>query len=232
MNKPTSSGKKTIAVNKRARFEYHIEERLEAGIALEGWEVKALRAGRIQFADSYVLLKDNEAFLFGCLINPLPTVSTHITPDPTRTRRLLLHRREIDRLTGLVDRKGQTVVGVFPTDMFDDISGIPGQVRVRAMTPLCHTSVTKWTLAAGARADSNQKRERCAKVAGEVAFKTAVALNDYFDGKWTPPAWKPSPETRHCVMCHGPDNMQHTNTAMNQQQGHMECVMCHDDHTR
>jgi SsrA-binding protein len=115
MNKPTSSGKKTIAVNKRARFEYHIEERLEAGIALEGWEVKALRAGRIQFADSYVLLKDNEAFLFGCLINPLPTVSTHITPDPTRTRRLLLHRREIDRLTGLVDRKGQTVV---PTAMY------------------------------------------------------------------------------------------------------------------
>jgi SsrA-binding protein len=115
MSKPDSNGKKVIAVNKRARFEYHIEERLEAGIALEGWEVKALRAGRVQFADSYVLLKDNEAFLFGTLINPLPTVSTHITPDPTRTRRLLLHRREIDRLTGLVDRKGQTVV---PTSMY------------------------------------------------------------------------------------------------------------------
>ena len=110
MNKPQTNGKKTIAVNKRARFEYHIEERLEAGIALEGWEVKALRAGRVQFADSYILLKDNEAFLFGCLINPLPTASTHISPDPTRTRRLLLHRREIDRLTALVDRKGQTVV--------------------------------------------------------------------------------------------------------------------------
>jgi SsrA-binding protein len=115
MNKPTATGKKAIAVNKRARFEYHIEERLEAGIALEGWEVKALRAGRVQFADSYVLLKDNEAFLFGCLINPLPTASTHISPDPTRTRRLLLHRREINRLTGLVDRKGQTVV---PTSMY------------------------------------------------------------------------------------------------------------------
>ena len=115
MNKPVSDGRKVIAVNKRARFEYHIEERLEAGIALEGWEVKALRAGRVQFADSYVLLKDNEAFLFGCLINPLPTASTHITPDPTRTRRLLLHRREINRLTGLVDRKGQTVV---PTSLY------------------------------------------------------------------------------------------------------------------
>jgi len=110
-----AEGKKTIAVNKRARFEYHLEERLEAGIALEGWEVKSLREGRVQFADSYVLLKDSEAFLFGCRIDPLPTASTHITPDPTRTRKLLLHRREIDRLTGLVDRKGKTVV---PTAMY------------------------------------------------------------------------------------------------------------------
>jgi SsrA-binding protein len=115
MNKQTSNGTKTIARNKRARFEYFVEERLEAGIALEGWEVKALREGRIQFSDSYVLLKDNEAFLFGCLINPLPTVSTHITADPTRTRKMLLHRREIDRLRGAVDRKGKTVV---PTAMY------------------------------------------------------------------------------------------------------------------
>lgn len=109
------SSPSTIAVNKRARFEYHLDERLEAGIALEGWEVKALRAGKLQFGDSYVLLKDGEAFLFGCLITPLPSVSTHIQPDPTRTRRLLLHRREIDRLIGLVERKGQTVV---PTAMY------------------------------------------------------------------------------------------------------------------
>lgn len=106
---------KTIAVNKRARFEYHVEERIEAGIALQGWEVKALREGRVQFADSYVLLKDNEAWLFGCQVNPLPTVSTHVTPDPTRTRKLLLHRREIDRLVGAVDRKGYTVI---PTAMY------------------------------------------------------------------------------------------------------------------
>jgi SsrA-binding protein len=108
--KVSHPGRKTIAVNKRARFEYHIEERFEAGIALEGWEVKALRDGRIQFADSYVLLKDNEAFLFGCLINPLPTASTHISPDPTRTRKLLLHRRELDRLFGAVERKGYSLI--------------------------------------------------------------------------------------------------------------------------
>ena len=106
---------KTIAVNKRARFEYQVEERIEAGIALDGWEVKALREGRVQFADSYVLLKDGEAWLFGCQINPLPTVSTHVTADPTRTRKLLLHRREIDRLVGAVDRKGYTVI---PTAMY------------------------------------------------------------------------------------------------------------------
>ena len=110
MNQPATKARKTIALNKRARFEYHIEERLEAGIALEGWEVKSLREGRIQFADSYVLLKDNEAFLFGCRIDPLPTASTHINPDPIRTRKLLLHRREIDRLRGSVDRKGKSVV--------------------------------------------------------------------------------------------------------------------------
>ncbi len=112
MAKQSSS---TIAVNKRARFEYHLDERLEAGIALKGWEVKALRAGKVQFGESYVLLKDGEAFLFGCLISPLTSASTHVNADPTRTRKLLLHRREIDRLVGLVERKGQTVV---PTAMY------------------------------------------------------------------------------------------------------------------
>jgi SsrA-binding protein len=115
MGKPEQQGQKNIAVNKRARFEYHIDERIEAGIALEGWEVKSLRDGKAQFADSYVLLKDNEAFLFGCHMEPLPTASTHIQTDPTRTRKLLLHRREIDRLVGLVERKGFTVI---PTAMY------------------------------------------------------------------------------------------------------------------
>jgi SsrA-binding protein len=111
----TQRGDKTIALNKRARFEYHIDERIEAGLGLEGWEVKSLRDSRVQFADSYVLLKDNEAFLFGCRIDPLPTASTHVKPDPLRTRKLLLHRREIDRLTGLVERRGFTVI---PTAMY------------------------------------------------------------------------------------------------------------------
>ena len=115
MNNSKITGRKTIAINKRARFDYHIEERLEAGIALEGWEVKAMREGRVQFADSYVLLKDNEAFLFGCRVDPLPTVSTHITPDPVRTRKLLLHRRELDRLFGAVERRGYTII---PTAMY------------------------------------------------------------------------------------------------------------------
>jgi SsrA-binding protein len=115
MNHQQNTGRKTIALNKRARFEYFIEERFEAGIALEGWEVKALREARIQFADSYVLLKDGEAFLFGSQINPLPTVSTHIVPDPTRTRKLLLHRRQLDMLIGAVERKGYTVI---PTAMY------------------------------------------------------------------------------------------------------------------
>lgn len=110
-----TSGTKTIALNKRARYEYAIEERMEAGLALEGWEVKALRAGHIQFADSYVLLKDNEAFLFGTTITPLPTASTHIRPDPLRTRKLLLHRRQIEALNAAVDRKGYTVV---PTALY------------------------------------------------------------------------------------------------------------------
>ncbi len=112
--KKTSSGN-TIAVNKRARFEYQIEERIEAGLSLQGWEVKSLRAGQIQFGDSYVLLKDNEAWLFGTLIPPLPTVSTHYIPDPTRTRKLLMHRTEINKLTSAVERQGYTVI---PTAMY------------------------------------------------------------------------------------------------------------------
>jgi SsrA-binding protein len=105
----------TIALNKKARHDYQLEERFEAGIALEGWEVKALRAGRIQLRDSYVLVKDGEAFLLGALITPLPTASTHISPDPRRTRKLLLHRAELARLVGAVERKGYTVV---PTAMY------------------------------------------------------------------------------------------------------------------
>jgi SsrA-binding protein len=99
-----------IALNKRARFDYFIEENLEAGMALEGWEVKSLRAGRVQLRDSYVIIKDGEAYLFGALITPLPTASTHITPDAQRTRKLLLHKQELSRLIGAVERKGYTLI--------------------------------------------------------------------------------------------------------------------------
>lgn len=110
-----SGGGKTIALNKRARHDYAIDERFEAGIALEGWEVKSLRAGKVQIVESYILLKDNEAFLFGALITPLPTASTHISPEPQRSRKLLLHRAELNRLIGAVERKGFALV---PTALY------------------------------------------------------------------------------------------------------------------
>lgn len=106
--KDESAGR--IAINRRARHDYFIEERFEAGVALHGWEVKALRAGRLQLAEAYVLLKDDEAWLFGAHVSPLPTASTHVTPDPTRSRKLLMHRRQIDSLVGAVERRGRTIV--------------------------------------------------------------------------------------------------------------------------
>ena len=100
----------TIAINKKARFDYFIEDSFEAGLALEGWEVKSLRAKSVQVKESYIILKNGEAWLQGAHITPLNTASTHITPDATRKRKLLMHRKEIDRLVGAVDRKGYTVV--------------------------------------------------------------------------------------------------------------------------
>ncbi len=99
-----------IAENRRARFDYFIEERLEAGLALEGWEVKAMRAGRAQLAEGYVYIRDNEAFLIGAHIAPLKTASTHKVADPVRTRKLLLNRSELDHLVGAVERRGYTLV--------------------------------------------------------------------------------------------------------------------------
>jgi SsrA-binding protein len=100
----------SIAQNKRARFDYFIEEKLEAGLALQGWEVKSLRAGKAQITEGYVIVRSGEAFLIGAHVTPLRTVSTHVVADPTRTRKLLLHRRELDRLVGAVERKGYTIV--------------------------------------------------------------------------------------------------------------------------
>ena len=113
--KEKKAGQSTIALNRRARFDYFIEDRFEAGLMLEGWEVKSLRAGKAQIAESYVIIKDREAFLLGALITPLITASTHIHPDPTRTRKLLLHKEELARLVGAVERKGYTLI---PTAMY------------------------------------------------------------------------------------------------------------------
>lgn len=113
--KTKTTNSSTIARNKKARHDFFIEEKYEAGLVLEGWEVKSLREGRVQISDSYVVIKKNEAWLLGALITPLLSASTHIHPDPTRTRKLLLNRRELDKLIGAVERKGYTLV---PLAMF------------------------------------------------------------------------------------------------------------------
>ncbi len=100
----------SIAVNKKARYDYFIEERFEAGLALDGWEVKSLRAGKAQLTESYVIVRNGEISLLGAHLTPLSSASSHVNADPTRTRKLLLHRKEIDRLSGLVERKGYTLV--------------------------------------------------------------------------------------------------------------------------
>jgi len=109
MNK-TQKPNTTIAVNRKAHFEYFIEDRYEAGVVLEGWEVKSIREGRVQIDQAYVYIKDAEAWLFGAQIVPLKTASTHINPDPTRTRKLLLHGKELTKLIGSVERRGFTLV--------------------------------------------------------------------------------------------------------------------------
>lgn len=102
----------TIVDNRKAFHDYFIEERFEAGMSLEGWEVKAIRAGRVQLKEGYVIVRNGEVFLFGAHISPLPTASTHINPDPVRTRKLLLKAEEIKRLIGKVERAGYTMVPI------------------------------------------------------------------------------------------------------------------------
>ena len=114
-DKKKKSPSASIVQNRKARHDYQIDERFEAGVVLEGWEVKSLRAGRIQLRDSYVIVKDNEAWLLGALITPLPTASTHIQPDAQRTRKLLLHREQLNKLIGAVERKGYALI---PTAMY------------------------------------------------------------------------------------------------------------------
>ena len=114
IGKKQSAGGKTIVLNKKVRRDYFIDERFEAGISLQGWEVKSLRAGKVEIIDSYILLKDSEAYLFGALITPLPTSSSFIN-ESQRNRKLLLHRAELNKIIGAVERKGFTLV---PTAMY------------------------------------------------------------------------------------------------------------------
>jgi SsrA-binding protein len=100
----------TIVDNKKAFFDFFIEERFEAGIMLEGWEVKSIRAGRVQLKEAYVIIQRGEIYLFGCHISPLTTASTHVSPVNLRTRKLLLHKEQIDKLIGKVERAGYTMV--------------------------------------------------------------------------------------------------------------------------
>lgn len=106
--KPDTSAR--IADNKKAVFNYFIEERFEAGMVLEGWEVKAVREGKVQLTDGYVVIRNGEMYLIGCQINPLKSASTHVNPDAVRTKKLLLNKEEIRRLVGKVEQKGYTLV--------------------------------------------------------------------------------------------------------------------------
>jgi SsrA-binding protein len=110
MKNDNTKSDNTIATNRRARHDYFIEQAFEAGLVLEGWEVKSLRAAHVQLSESYVLLKTGEAWLMGCHITPLKTASTHIHPDPTRTRKLLLNQRELNKLSGGAERAGYTLI--------------------------------------------------------------------------------------------------------------------------
>ena len=116
-NKSTKDTAKnpTIALNKRAKHEYHLEQRYEAGLELQGWELKAIRAGRANIGESYALIKNGEIFLFGAQITPLIQASTHVVADDRRNRKLLLHRHEIDNLIGRVERDGYTII---PTALY------------------------------------------------------------------------------------------------------------------
>ncbi len=106
------AGSSTIVTNKKARHDFFIEDKFEAGVVLQGWEVKSLRAGKVQIVDSYVFIKDGEAYVSNLMITPLGTASTHIHPEPTRVRKLLLHRNELDQLLGAVERKGYTLLAL------------------------------------------------------------------------------------------------------------------------
>ena len=109
-NKSKSANTNTIALNKKARHEYNLTDKFEAGMALQGWEVKSIRASKVNLSDSYVIIKNGEAYLIGTTIQPLNQASSHVVCDPTRTRKLLLKKRELDKLIGSVERQGYSIL--------------------------------------------------------------------------------------------------------------------------
>ncbi len=117
----------------------------------------------------------------------------------------------------------------FPTQRFDDICYFPNQVKRNAKTPLCHVSVSQWTLAAGAKVTSKEKKDRCAKVTGEVVYQMVSMLNRYTDGQYKPRQYPFKEENSSCLICHGVDDMWHNKDGMNNQQGKMACIHCHQD---
>ncbi len=133
-NSKNKAGSSTIALNRTARHEYFIEEKIEAGLSLQGWEVKSLRAGKANISEAYVIFRDGEAYLFGSSFLPLQAASSHVVCDPTRTRKLLLSRRELDKLESLIARQGYTVVP--PRPLLETVLGQgrnrPGEGQERA----------------------------------------------------------------------------------------------------
>jgi SsrA-binding protein len=115
MKKTSSNNKPTIALNKKARHEYHLQDRIEAGLELQGWEVKSIRSGKINITESFVAIEKGEAFVLGTTIQPLNQASTHVVCDPKRKRKLLIKRRELDKLVGSVERQGYSII---PTAMY------------------------------------------------------------------------------------------------------------------
>jgi SsrA-binding protein len=142
---------KTIALNKRAKHEYHLEQKMEAGLALQGWELKAIRAGRANIGESYAIVKDGELFLFGAQITPLISASSHVVADAHRTRKLLLHRREIDTLVGRVQRDGYTLV---PTALYWKAN------KVKAELALARGKQTHDKREASKERDWNREKQR------------------------------------------------------------------------
>ncbi|GIR14673.1 MAG: hypothetical protein CM15mP25_4280 [Gammaproteobacteria bacterium] len=146
-SKRNKTSDNTIAQNKRARFDYHLLESFEAGVSLAGWEVKALRAGKAELTDSYVLMKDGEAFLLGANIAPLETVSTHFVTDPTRTRKLLLHKKELAKINAGVTQKARPVSAQRSTGK--DIWSRPASNSLRAKSNTTNARAKKIATGSG-----------------------------------------------------------------------------------